>query len=317
MTFDYAARVERLQATMVNAGVDVVLLSVGADLPYFTGYEAIPSERLTVLVVAGSATPVLFVPELEAPRVAEGPFELVAWGESEDPVALTAERSDPSRIAVGDHMWSVFLTHFQREWTGAEWLPASELTRELRVRKDEAEIALLRSAAEDVDRVMARIPNEVPFAGRTEAEVARDLARLTIEEGHDVSDFTIVASGPNGASPHHHPGDRVINKKDIVVCDFGGRKSGYYSDSTRTFSVGDPTSEQVEVHRIVAEANAAARNAVSPGFPAQRSIGLLEPSSTKPATGNTSSIAPVTGSASRCMSTHTWSKGTSNASSRV
>lgn len=265
MTFDYAGRVHRLQALMAESDVDVTLLSVGADLPYFTGYEAMASERLTVLVVARTGDPVLFVPLLEAPRVDPGEFEVRPWGETDDPVALAAGVADPSRVAVGDHMWSVFLTGFLKEWTGADWLPASELTRDLRIRKDDAEVELLRRAAQGVDRVMARIPEEVSFAGRTEGDVVRDLAGLTVEEGHDTAEFGIVASGPNGASPHHHGGDRVIQQGDMVVCDFGGRRGGYYSDSTRTFVVGEPSAEQTGIHSVVLAANEAGREVVVPG----------------------------------------------------
>jgi D-alanyl-D-alanine dipeptidase len=116
---------------------------------------------------------------------------------------------------------------------------------------------------------MSRIPAEVAFAGRTESDVARYLAALTVEEGHDQAEFTIVASGPNGASPHHHPGDRVIEQGDLVVCDFGGRRSGYYSDSTRTFVVGEPSREQGEVHDVVRAANQVGRDTIAPGVPCQ------------------------------------------------
>ncbi|MFP4554461.1 MAG: M24 family metallopeptidase [Actinomycetota bacterium] len=268
-TFDHAGRVRRLQEGMGETGVDVTLLSVGADLPYFTGYEAMPSERLTVLVVPASGHPVLFVPHLEAPRVEPGEFEVRSWGETDDPVALAAALADPSRVAVGDHMWAVFLTRFLEHWTDAQWLPASELTSDLRMRKDDAEIELLRQAAHAVDRVMARIPEEIVFGGRTERDVARDLARLVVEEGHDTAEFGIVAAGPNGASPHHHGGDRVMEEGDVVVCDFGGRLGGYYSDSTRTFVVREPTSEQTDVHEIVREANEEARRKVAPGVPCE------------------------------------------------
>ena len=270
MDFDYAGRIRRLKEVMGDRGVDAAVLSVGADLPYLTGYEAMQSERLTVLVVGPSGDPVLFVPRLEAPRVGPGPFEIRPWGELEDPVELaTSVVAKPERVAVGDHMWSVFLIRMQQRWPEASCVPASELTSELRVLKDPAEIELLRMAAHGVDRVMARIPGEIGFSGRTEAEVARDLARLTVEEGHDEADFTIVASGPNGASPHHHPGDRVIESGDLVVCDYGGRWGGYYSDSTRTFVVGQAGAAQEEVHEVVLAANEAARAAVAPGVDCQ------------------------------------------------
>ena len=264
--FDYAGRVSSLQERMTAEGVDIVLLSVGADLPYFTGYEAMPSERLTVLVVPAEGEAVLFVPALEAPRVDPGEFEIRPWSETESPVELAASvASSPSKVAVGDHMWSVFLTRFQRVWTTSEWTAASEITSALRIRKDDAEIDLLRRAAHAVDRVMARIPHEVRFAGRSELDVARDLADMTVEEGHDVAEFTIVAAGRNGASPHHHPGDRTIEDGDLVVCDFGGRLGGYFSDSTRTCVVGTASARQSEIHAAVLVANEAGRAAVSPG----------------------------------------------------
>ena len=270
MKFDYPGRVKRLQGSMIARDVDAVLLSVGADLPYFTGYEAMPTERLTALVVTASGTPTLLVPELEAPRVEAGEFQMRAWGESEDPISLASTiLGQPKTVAVGDQMWSTFLLKLQKEWPHASWLAASELTQHLRMRKEPAEIDALRRAAHGVDRVLERIPKEVPFAGRTEAEVARRLAAMTVEEGHLVADFAIVASGPNGASPHHDPGDRVIEEGDLVVCDFGGRWDEYHSDCTRTFSVGEPSDEHAEVHQTVLAANQAARNAVGPGVPCQ------------------------------------------------
>jgi Xaa-Pro aminopeptidase len=270
MVFDYAGRIKRLQAAMDHFAVDALLLSVGADLPYFTGYEATPSERLTVFVVRKDHEPVLFVPELEAPRVASAPIEVQPWGELADPVAMAAGLlAGSSTVAVGDHMWSAFLIRFQASLPHVDWRPASEVTRELRMRKDSQEIEALRQAAHGVDRVMARIPGEVNFGGRTERQVSHDLMELTLEEGHEVAGFGIVGSGPNGASPHHDAGDRVIGEGDVVVCDFGGRWNGYHSDSTRTFVVDDPTPDQIEVHSIVEAANAAGRGIVAPGVPCE------------------------------------------------
>jgi len=121
-----------------------------------------------------------------------------------------------------------------------------------------------------VDRVLARVPGEVRFSGRTERQIALVFSEMTLEEGHDVASFAIIASGPNGASPHHEPGDRMVEEGDLVVCDFGGRINGYHSDVTRTFSVGPPTPEQVDVHHVVAKANAAGRAAARPGVQGQK-----------------------------------------------
>jgi len=268
--FDRAGRIGKLRQLMSESGVDVVMLSVGSDLPYFTGYEAMASERLTMLLVRQTGDPLLLVPSLEAPRVPPGPFEIMAWDDTDDPITLAARLANqPRRVAVGDHTWSAFLVALQKELPGVEWGTASELTKHLRIRKDAEEIATLRTAAEGVDRVLSRVARELRFEGRSERQVARDFALLIVEEGHDVASFTIIGSGPNGASPHHEPGLRVIREGDLVVCDFGGRVGGYFSDVTRTFSVGEPGKEEIEVHALVEEANRVGRSVVGPGVPCQ------------------------------------------------
>jgi Xaa-Pro aminopeptidase len=105
--------------------------------------------------------------------------------------------------------------------------------------------------------------------GNTEARIAKALAATLVETGHDAALFWIVGSGPNGASPHHDPGEREVREGDPVVLDFGGRVSGYCSDMTRTVSVGDPSDEMKEVHEIVRRAQDAAFEAVTPGVPAE------------------------------------------------
>ena len=268
MMFDYTARLKRLQHLMVESQVDAVLLSVGADLPYFTGYEAMASERLTILVVPPDVRPTLIIPRLEAPRVQSGPQEIVVWDETTDPIELVGNLlREPSTVALGDHTWSVFLIRLQQALGPVSWIPASELTSALRVIKEPLELDQLREAAAAVDRVLARIPDEVRFSGRSESEVAADLARMTVDEGHEMAAFNIVASGPNASSPHHGSGSRVIEDGDLVICDFGGRLKGYFSDVTRTFAVGEPSDAQKEVHAVVEVANRAGREAVAPGVP--------------------------------------------------
>lgn len=251
---------------MLENDVDVVLLSVGSDLPYFSGYEAMSSERLTLLVIPSSGEPTLFIPELEAPRVPEGPFDLVAWAEGVDPVELALPMLvSAEKLAVGDHMRSFFLMKLQSRLERRSWVAASQLTSQLRMRKDPAEVRALRSVAHQADDVAARIPSEIAFAGATESAISRRVSQLLLEEGHDEAEFAIVASGPNGASPHHEPGSRVVEDGDVVVIDFGGRLSGYKSDTTRTFAVGQPGTEVVEAHGVVLAANEAARSAIRPG----------------------------------------------------
>ncbi|MBN2112837.1 MAG: aminopeptidase P family protein [Acidimicrobiia bacterium] len=270
-TFDYPSRLGRARALMAERGIDVLLLSVGADLPYLTGYRAMPLERLTMLVLPGDGPAVLVVPALEAPRVTPRPdaFVLEAWEETEDPVALVAARCGAARrLAVGDTTWAVFLLALQERLPDAAFTPASTVTGELRLRKEAAEVDLLRRAGAAVDRVVARLDG-ARFSGKTERQLAAEVAAMVVEEGHEASAFSIVASGPNGASPHHESGDRVISPGDAVVLDFGGRLQGYHSDITRTFFVGDPPPRFREVFAAVQAAQEAGVAAAGPGVPAQ------------------------------------------------
>ncbi|HLJ08084.1 MAG TPA: Xaa-Pro peptidase family protein [Acidimicrobiia bacterium] len=253
----FADRIARARRRMEELGVDVLLLSVGADLPYFTGYTAMPLERLTMLVLPRDGEATLVVPALEAPRVEERPeaFTTRPWGETEDPVAIVAALARAGagptpRAAIGDRTWATFLLGLQEALPQSAFLPASRVTAPLRAVKDDAEIDALRAAARVVDAV-ALAMRERPFAGRTEADISRELVDRMLEGGHERANFAIVASGPNAASPHHEPGDRVVAAGDSVVCDFGGTMAGYCSDITRTFVVGQPGGELADLYEVL------------------------------------------------------------------
>jgi D-alanyl-D-alanine dipeptidase len=138
----------------------------------------------------------------------------------------------------------------------------------LRAVKGEDEIARLAAAAASADACYPLI-RQVRFAGRREIDVSRDLADLLRANGHSQVDFTIVASGPNGANPHHLADERVIQEGDMVVLDYGGIMDGYGSDTTRTVHVGEPTDEERSVHEVVVRAQQAAFEAVRVGLPCQ------------------------------------------------
>jgi Xaa-Pro aminopeptidase len=246
--------------------LDGLLLSVGNDLTYLTGYEAMPLERLTMFVLTAEEA-VLVVPELEAPRVRPGPFEIRPWAETEDPVSVVAGIIGNGEYGIGDQTWALFLLRLQASLPGSRFVSASTVMSELRIRKEPTEIDLLRQAGHAADRVASRLA-DIRMSGLTERELSRLVAEWTVEEGHDVATFKIVASGPNSASPHHEPSDRVIGAGDVVVIDFGGRLGGYCSDMTRTFIVGAAHPEQAEVHAVVRSAQNEAVEAVRPGIPA-------------------------------------------------
>jgi Xaa-Pro aminopeptidase len=149
-----------------------------------------------------------------------------------------------------------------------ELVVASPAMSALRRTKDAEEVARLRAAGVAADQAMEAITAE-RLSGRTEAEVSRRIKELLVEAGHETADFAIVASGPNAASPHHEPGERVIVDGDAIVLDIGGMLDGYGSDTTRTAFVGAPPADFAALYEVLHTAQLAACDAVAPGIPAE------------------------------------------------
>ncbi|WP_406632761.1 M24 family metallopeptidase [Amycolatopsis sp. WGS_07] len=270
------ARLDRAAKAAAAAGTDALLVAPGSDLRYLLGQAGGSFERLTTLVVPADGTPALVVPKLEAPGYAGVPtddlgVEVLTWVDGDDPYRLVADRlGKPGRIAVSDFTPALHVLSLRAAFGDAEQTLAGPIVRELRMRKDAAEIDALRKAGAAIDRVHARM-GEWLRAGRTEAEVGADITAAIVEEGHTHADFVIVGSGPNGASPHHDVSDRVIERGDVVVIDIGGPvPEGYNSDSTRTYSIGEPRDADVaETYAVLQRAQQAAVDAVRPGATAE------------------------------------------------
>jgi Xaa-Pro aminopeptidase len=199
-------------------------------------------------------------------------IEVVAHRETDDAYALVASRlpSGVRRVGLDNHMWAEKVLAFRRAMPGAEQHLAGEVLRELRMRKTPAEVESLRCAGAAIDRVHEQMARWLR-AGRTENEVASDILDAIVAAGHETANFAIVASGPNGASPHHQVSDRVIQEGDPVVVDIGGTMpDGYCSDSTRTFAVGEPEAEFARYYEVLLRAQVTQVDAVRPGITAEQ-----------------------------------------------
>ena len=276
----YRDRLERVARSTVTAGFDALLVGVGPDLRYLTGYEALPLERLTMLVIAPGDDPIrLVVPRLEEPAARAGcrtEIPIATWEETESPHALVASivhdrvGAGALRLGVSDRLWAYHLIELQRALPGAGFESATRALRSLRMTKDADEIAFLRLAAQAADRVVAQIAGG-RLVGRTEADVAHEVRERLIAEGHDEALFAIVGSGPNSASPHHEASERVIQAGEPIVLDIGGTLGGYGSDITRMLWVtgGDvakgPDEEFRHLFSVLFAAQEKATKAVRPG----------------------------------------------------
>jgi Xaa-Pro aminopeptidase len=286
----YRQRIESAAWLAQAAGLDALLIGVGADLRYLTGYPAMALERLTMLVVPAHGAAFLMAPRLEissarsCPAVAGGGLEVTTAEETEDAVGLLLDRladrlglptrGGIRRVAISDRLWAAFVLRFQAALPGATFELASTITSPLRMVKDEDEVRLLRLAAEAADRVIGQI-SRGPLIGRTEAEVSREVRDRLVDEGHDLAEFAIVGSGPNSASPHHEASERRIQAGEPLVLDIGGTLDGYTSDTTRTIWIRatdgapDPDPDFGALYAVLQTAQAAATAAVRPGIACQ------------------------------------------------
>jgi Xaa-Pro aminopeptidase len=270
-----AGRLREVAVATAAGGLDAVLLTPGPDLRYVTGYDAHQLERLTCLAVPADGAPFLVVPRLEEPAAKAShagrlDLEIVGWDETDDPYALVARRLGAiASVGLADRMWALMVLRLRDALPGVRQALASVALRDLRARKSPAEIAALLAAGEAIDRVHAQVPGWLR-PGRTEREVAADISEAILAEGHETVDFAIVASGPNGASPHHTAADRVLRAGDAVVVDIGGTMpSGYCSDCTRTYAIGTPPAEFAAYYQVLKDAQDAACAAVRPGVSAE------------------------------------------------
>jgi Xaa-Pro aminopeptidase len=270
--FVYTDRLQRAQQELARQQVDILMVGPSNDLFYLIGTEGHLSERLTLLIVPQTGTPVMVAAGFEVPLLADQRdlAEIRSWDDGENPVDLVKEAvgdASGKTIAVGDELHSVFLIRMQDALPGARWVEAGLVLRPLRMIKDAREIELMEEAARRTDEAWVEFIAQ-PIGGLTEQQALQRLLDLTYGRGLKPN-FGLCASGPNAASPHHVSSDRVIQPGDSVVFDWGGILDGYHSDVTRTVHVGEPSNEFRRAYAAVQAANQTALETIAPGVPCE------------------------------------------------
>lgn len=268
-----AGRAERLQGGLADAEVDALLVTNLTNIRYLTGFTG---SAALLLVGPGGLTFVTdgrYGQQAEAQLTAAGvdaAIEVSGSGQ-QDLVTAAVAAAGVARLGLeADAVtWAAQRTYDRTWFPDLELVPTSGLVASLRREKDDGEIARIAAACAVADVALAEVrprlaerPTEVEFG----LELDTAMRRLGAD---DVSFETIVASGPNGARPHHRPGTRTIAEGDLVVIDFGALVDGYHSDMTRTIMVGEPTATQARMYDVVAEAQAAGVAAVADGVAAR------------------------------------------------
>jgi Xaa-Pro aminopeptidase len=271
---DVAARVHRLRAGLDDSGCDALLVTHMVNVRYLTGFTG--SAAIVLLTADG----MLFVTDgrygdqaVEQLTAAGVDFHLhvgLTGGAQKEYLKEAAAGIARLGLEADDVTWAQ-QRRFAGEWfPGSELVPTEGLVEGLRRVKDEGEVARMAEAARIADDALAKVRPRLA-EGPTEREIALELDFEMRRLGAAGSSFeTIVASGPNGAKPHHRPGDRRIGPGELVVIDFGAIVDGYCSDMTRTLCVGEPSSPvAARMVEVVAESQQAGVDAVRAGVEAK------------------------------------------------
>jgi len=276
----YTRRLEALKHLQTKQGVACVALMPSANLRYFTGLTTHLSERPTVAFVPAEGPLAVVLPELEAPAARPHlppDARLFTYTDEEGHEhafyrAAEALRIEGQPLAV-EYLAMRLLEarRIEQAFPGSPLLATEPWLPELRMVKDEAEIAHMRRAAEMAEMALQRLLDKRAIRpGRTELEVAAELQIALLRQGSQGEAFSpIVVAGPNSASPHASPSDRAMAEGDLVIIDWGALHQGYRSDITRTFVLGTPTPEMEAMHDAVLAANQAGRLAARPKMPTQ------------------------------------------------
>ncbi|MBO0825902.1 MAG: aminopeptidase P family protein [Actinobacteria bacterium] len=264
MATTHAARRSLAQQKIIEAGADAALITSLANVRYLSGL--VSSNMALLLPADGPAVLGTDSRYAEAARRDCPDVELLVERQLEPAMArLAADRGYQTLAFEAQEMTVERHDALEAQQGELRLVPLGQPIEDLRTIKDEAEIELLGRACAVTDQAFAALLEAIR-PGRTERELAIMIERTMVDLGAEAPAFdTIVASGPNGAIPHHSPGARVLETGDLVTVDCGARYAGYHADMTRTVAVGAPAPWQREIYDLVAAAQLAGVGAAVPG----------------------------------------------------
>lgn len=257
-------RIDRTRKTMVQKGVDTLVIGPESNMFYLTGFREEQMERPLLLIIRED-TERIIAPKIYEEQLSTLGIEGVFYRDGEDPFAGT---NISGRTAVDDRLFSSVLIQILKKYSLREIVPSSYVMREVRSVKDDREVEVMSQGVRLTEKALEEAVKEIR-TGITERDFSKLLVSKMEEVGLEGKSFEpIVGSGPNSSKPHYRSGDRVIVNGDALVVDFGGLYKGYSTDMTRTFSVGRASKEFREVYRIVMEGQDLGERALSAGVSA-------------------------------------------------
>ena len=256
---------ERIREAVRDAGADALWVHPALDFRYLTGLAPIAMERPTALVILADGVRVL-APEMLAPELAIEGAELAAWSDGDGPEAAIARVLDGvSRCLIEPDLPSGTAFALRAARPGLDLALDPGVLSGLRELKAPDELDQLRAAGREADAAMAWVAR-ADLDGRSERWLALELQMRFLRGGIEPYADYVIASGPNGALPHHETGATPISAGAPLLTDFGCVVGGYYSDMTRVHLPADP-GEAAEAYALVRAAHDAVIAGLEPGLP--------------------------------------------------
>jgi Xaa-Pro dipeptidase len=267
-------RIQRLVHETLAHGLDGLALMPGPNMVYLSGIHAHVSERPIILFIPVDDEPAIIIPELESSKAqAAGVPEERIFSWNDDQGYTSAFQMACAQIELSDWLLGVEALHMRvlelellhRYAPGLTVAHAEPIMSALREVKDNGELSAMGRAAVAAETAMHKLLPRIR-TGQSEKQIAAMLLQELTESGSEAAAFSpIVSAGPNSASPHAVPTDRLLQPGDLLVVDWGAVADDYPSDITRTFAVGELEPELAHVYEIVKKANQAAKAIARPG----------------------------------------------------
>jgi Xaa-Pro aminopeptidase len=276
-------KITTLRNAMKEAGVNFVALIPGSNLKYLTGFTPMLTKRVALGLFPLSGDPVFVLPSLEAPnaRLHLGDIKIYEWDDANGAAAAVAEAlkslGASGNTIAGVEYTAMRVNDLKIIEQAAVQLGITLDTKDItpligsqRMVKSAEEIELMREAGRIIDKALEASVAQIR-EGMTEKELSAICAKEIIRAGGDGESFeSFAAFGPNTANPHHEPGDKKLQKGELVMIDFGALYKGYASDITRCFAFGEPGEKAREIYETVRKANEAGKNVIKPGVTGEK-----------------------------------------------
>ncbi|HWL25323.1 MAG TPA: Xaa-Pro peptidase family protein [Ureibacillus sp.] len=265
-------KINQIQSYLKEHELDMAFITTPDNVFYFSQFKSNPHERLLGVMIFQDATPVLVCPKMEVPDAINSgwQYDVIGHLDTDQPFQLMKEKVHSNNVSVNkvaiekSHLTVERLEALQHVFPQAQFVRLDEKINDMRVIKDEMELEKLREAARLADYAVEVGCKEIA-EGKTEMQILTAIENAIKDKGYKMSFDTMVLSGPKTASPHGTPGERKIQKGDLILFDLGVEYEGYCSDITRTVAFGNVSDAQKEIYHLVRTANENAIEAVKPG----------------------------------------------------